>query len=69
MTPLSPKQLTEISERTVGHYNSNALSFWEGTRDHDVSQNVEALLKPLLVDRKPPLDILDLGYRSQLRVE
>ena len=59
MTPLSPEQLTEISDRTVGHYNSNALSFWEGTRDHDVSQNINALLTAILTEG--PLRILDLG--------
>ena len=34
-----------ISASTLGHYNSRADSFWEGTRDHDVSQNITALLE------------------------
>ena len=45
--PLNAHQLAEISELTIRHYNENADSFWEGTRDHDVSQNIEALLRAL----------------------
>ena len=44
MPSLSPEQLAEISRRTCGHYDTNAEDFWLGTRDHDVSQNIEALL-------------------------
>ncbi|CAE7221180.1 PEAMT, partial [Symbiodinium sp. KB8] len=29
---------------TIRHYDQNAASFWEGTKDHDVSQNRDALL-------------------------
>lgn len=56
---LPDKQLADIEAITLGHYNDNAESFWQGTRDHDVSQNYQALLS-----RFPParsLDILDLG--------
>ncbi len=51
--------MTEISERTLGHYERSAESFWEGTRDHDVSQNVEALLAS--IEGAPPFRILDFG--------
>ena len=45
-----PKEvLDEIETQTIDHYNLNAESFWEGTRDHDVSQNINALLAALLV--------------------
>ena len=44
---LQSHQLIEISEMTIGHYNENAHSFWDGTRDHDVTQNVDALLRAL----------------------
>lgn len=47
------------SSLTIQHYEENAKSFWEGTKDHDVTQNYEALLKAL-----PPtkgLAILDFG--------
>jgi SAM-dependent methyltransferase len=50
---------TEISRTTLGHYDANARRFWEGTRDHDVSQNVLALLDA--IDAEAPLRILDLG--------
>jgi len=59
MTALKPDQLTEISQRTLSHYDGNAASFWEGTRDHDVSQNIEALLTA--IDAEPPCRILDFG--------
>ncbi|MGO9833084.1 MAG: class I SAM-dependent DNA methyltransferase [Polyangiaceae bacterium] len=45
--------------RTLAHYEANAASFWEGTRDHDVSQNYAALLGA--IEGKPPFSILDLG--------
>ncbi len=51
--------LRAISERTLGHYNRNAQAFWAGTRDHDVSQNIEALLRHL--PQAPALRILDFG--------
>ena len=47
------------SARTVAHYESHAERFWEGTRDHDVTQNVSALLDA--IEASPPLSILDFG--------
>ena len=44
---------------TLTHYDQSANSFWQGTRDHDVSQNVEALLRHLGGGR--PYTILDFG--------
>jgi SAM-dependent methyltransferase len=44
---------------TLRHYNDNADSFREGTWDHDVSQNVTALLRN--IEGPPPFTILDLG--------
>ena len=44
---LSPQVLSVTSERTLGHYNDRAEAFWQGTRDHDVRQNTEALLRHL----------------------
>jgi SAM-dependent methyltransferase len=44
---LSAEELAETSSITLGHYNQHADSFWEGTRDHDVSQNRDALLEQL----------------------
>lgn len=50
---------TEIQRVTINHYDINAESFWQGTRDHDVSQNINAFLHALPKDRA--LDILDFG--------
>jgi SAM-dependent methyltransferase len=51
--------LDEITRRTIGHYATHAEDFRAGTWDHDVSQNVGALLSA--VDAPAPLRILDLG--------
>jgi SAM-dependent methyltransferase len=47
------------SETTIAHYDRHARDFWEGTRDHDVSQNTAALLDAIEGDA--PFAILDLG--------
>lgn len=56
---LRPAEIATIAGRTLGHYDANAESFREGTRDHDVSQNIDALLDA--IGREGPLRILDLG--------
>ncbi len=56
---IAPDELTAITARTLQHYEQRAESFWEGTRDHDVSQNIAALLKA--IEGEPPYAILDLG--------
>ena len=56
---LDPQDLNKISRLTREHYNQRAEAFWEGTRHHDVSQNVEVLLQH--IECKPPSTILDLG--------
>ena len=56
---LDRDQLAQITETTIGHYNGRAERFWEGTRDHDVSQNREALLRH--IEGTAPFSILDLG--------
>ena len=43
----------------MAHYNRSADSFWQGTRDHDVSQNIAALLQHIEADS--PFSILDFG--------
>ncbi len=52
-------QLRRISEITIGHYDRTAKPYWEGTRDHDVSQNYAALLEA--IESEPPFCIVDLG--------
>ncbi len=49
----------ETSAATLAHYGDRAADFWEGTRGHDVSQNVAALLRH--IEGAPPFAILDLG--------
>ena len=51
--------LVDIENVTLSHYESSAESFWHGTKDHDVSQNIAALLDALPKDKA--LDILDFG--------
>ena len=50
---------SDISFRTLAHYEANAVGFREGTWDHDVSQNRAALLSA--IEARPPCAILDLG--------
>jgi len=59
MPQLNPQQLENITDLTLQHYNQRAEDFWEGTRGHDVSQNIQALLQHIEGD--PPFTILDLG--------
>ncbi|MEJ5991795.1 class I SAM-dependent methyltransferase [Ramlibacter sp. PS3R-8] len=47
------------SAGTLAHYEARAADFWQGTRGHDVTQNIDALLRH--VEGAPPLRILDLG--------
>jgi SAM-dependent methyltransferase len=56
---LDPETLQKIVDRTLGHYQARAEAFWEGTRNHDVEQNIEALLRHIRAE--PPLTILDFG--------
>lgn len=51
--------LRSISARTLAHYDDSAAAFWEGTRDHDVRQNIAALLRHIRAT--PPFRILDFG--------
>ncbi len=56
---LNSQDLKKIAEITLNHYNQCAEDYWEGTRDHDVSQNIEALLQS--IEPKPQFEILDFG--------
>ena len=44
-TEVSASDLEDNFGTTLAHYNQHAESFREGTRDHDVSQNIDALLR------------------------
>jgi SAM-dependent methyltransferase len=55
----TPADLADISGRTLEHYDRRAEQFWTGTRDHDVSQNIDALLRH--IEGEPPFTLLDFG--------
>ncbi|HWZ46661.1 MAG TPA: class I SAM-dependent methyltransferase [Herbaspirillum sp.] len=55
--------LEQIAATTLAHYSARAKDFREGTWDHDVSQNIAALLGALGASDAdaPPRVILDFG--------
>jgi len=59
MASAADDDLGAIADRTLAHYRQRAQSFWEGTRDHDVSENIAALLGA--INAEPPFTILDFG--------
>jgi SAM-dependent methyltransferase len=56
---LGADDLARIESQTLAHYEQRADEFREGTRDHDVSQNIAALLRH--IRGEPPFTILDFG--------
>ncbi|MGE6388631.1 class I SAM-dependent methyltransferase [Pseudomonas sp. NPDC078416] len=56
---LDSEDLAQITATTLGNYNEVAEGFREGTRDHDVSQNIDALLRN--ITGPAPFQILDFG--------
>jgi SAM-dependent methyltransferase len=56
---LAADDLDRIVAGTLEHYDRRAADFRDGTRDHDVSQNIDALLRYMQGD--PPFRILDFG--------
>jgi len=53
------EQSRRMSEMTIAYDNRMAEAYWDGTRDHDVSQNYTAFLDA--IENDPPYSILDLG--------
>lgn len=51
--------IDDITRRTLAYYDGHAKQFFAGTIDHDVSQNIQALLGA--IEATPPFTILDLG--------
>lgn len=51
--------MTDVTRGTLAYYEQGAEQFRAGTWDHDVSQNIGALLRHLA--GPPPLSILDFG--------
>ena len=56
----------EAAAATIKDYASVAAGYAAGNINHDVSQNIEALLTPLAT-RAKPLDILDVAARLTSR--
>ena len=56
---LNPQDLEKITDLTLDHYNERAEDFRESTRDHNVNQNIAALLQ--CIEGEPPFTILDFG--------
>ena len=56
---LSLGDLTDITSTTLDHYESLANEFWDGTNDHDVTENYTALMEVL--PERDKLRILDFG--------
>src|SRR6059036_2444632 len=56
---LDGHELQKVARVTLEHYDRHAEQFWEGTRDHDVSQNIATLLQN--IEGRPPFTILDFG--------
>lgn len=48
-----------FSGPTLAHYEQRSEAFWMGTKDHDVSQNIAAILQH--INGIPPFRILDFG--------
>ena len=47
---LDSQELEKIASLILDYYNEHVEEFWQGTRNHDVKQNIAALLqwiKPL----------------------
>jgi len=53
------EDLNRISALTLEHYETRAADFWAGTRDHDVRENLDALLRH--IEGAAPYTILDFG--------
>lgn len=56
---ITDSDLSQITARTLADYEASAESFWRGTKGHDVSQNITALLRH--IEGTHRFAILDLG--------
>lgn len=58
-TPSQPPDPARRADGTLEHYERGAQAFRAATWDHDVSQNIAALLRH--IQAQPPFTLLDLG--------
>jgi SAM-dependent methyltransferase len=56
---LEPPEAGKITARTLAYYEHRAEEFRAGTRDHDVSQNIAAVLRH--IEGEMPFTLLDFG--------
>lgn len=56
---MQPANIDAMVRETIRYYDQNADAYWAGTRDHDVSQNRDTLLR--YIEGDPPFRILDVG--------
>ena len=56
---LTPENLRRFAARTLAHDDQHAQAYREGTRDHDVRQNITALLQSIETVR--PFELPDFG--------
>ena len=57
-------EFSTVAIPTLRHYSLRAEDFWQGTKDHDVSQNREAFIRNLnsaFQGSANTYDILDVG--------
>jgi SAM-dependent methyltransferase len=59
LRPDMTDDIDNITRRTLDYYDGHAREFFNGTIDHDVTQNIGALLGA--IEAAPPFTILDLG--------
>jgi SAM-dependent methyltransferase len=57
--PHNSSDADQTSALTLAHYEQRAEAFRAGTSDHDVQQNIDALLRH--IKGSPPFTILDFG--------
>ncbi len=55
----SSDDMKDVTSATLQHYDQRAEAFWEGTRGHDVTQNIDAMLGH--IRGEPPFTLLDFG--------
>ena len=62
----TPEEVRLAAESTIADYAAVADGYARGNMDHDVSQNIEAMLNPLLTSplMQPPYDVLDVCCAS-----
>ncbi len=56
---LTSDDLQHIAALTLAHYDRRVQAYRDGTRDHDVGQNIGALLGS--IETAPPFELLDFG--------